>query len=233
MEWFSFFVRHSFKGPTFVQRYEWDKKTVCELLRASEAIVIGDKLNQQRQGHGTRLSYLVGGWTNPLWKICSSKFAHFPQSSGWKFQTYLSCHHPVTYEPSRNKTPLRTCPANTSSFWSPRQKPLTLAASRKPRWFLLVLCTVRLYPKRQASMWLKVTPRSPITELSSLQNILPWKLTNVPWKSMVGSDVFPTEMTSLFRGYSFVSQGCMFLVLPTPRWWTPTPPGPMFTHQSK
>ena len=33
-------------------------------------------------------------WLNhPLQKICSSKWAHLPQVSGWKFQKYLSCHH--------------------------------------------------------------------------------------------------------------------------------------------
>ena len=34
---------------------------IMRVAAASEAIVIGDKLNQQSQGHGTRLSYLVGG----------------------------------------------------------------------------------------------------------------------------------------------------------------------------
>ena len=29
----------------------------------------------------------------PLWKICSSKRVHLPQSSGWKPKKYLSCHH--------------------------------------------------------------------------------------------------------------------------------------------
>ena len=31
---------------------------------------------------------------HPIWKICSSKWVHLPQFSGWKFQKYLSCHHP-------------------------------------------------------------------------------------------------------------------------------------------
>ena len=29
---------------------------------------------------------------------------------------------------------------------------------------------------------------------SKMGVLLPWKLTNIPWKSMVGSDVFPTEI---------------------------------------
>ena len=34
-------------------------------------------------------------WLNqPLWKICSSKWVHLSQFLGWKFQKYLSCHHP-------------------------------------------------------------------------------------------------------------------------------------------
>ena len=32
-------------------------------------------------------------WFQPIWKICSSKWVHLPQGSGWKFQKYLSCHH--------------------------------------------------------------------------------------------------------------------------------------------
>ena len=45
---------------------------------------------------------LVGGWTNPLWKICSSKMGsvHLPQISGWKYpkkylkltSTYLNAY---------------------------------------------------------------------------------------------------------------------------------------------
>ena len=32
-------------------------------------------------------------WLNqPSWKICSSKWVHLPQFSGWTFQKYLSCH---------------------------------------------------------------------------------------------------------------------------------------------
>ena len=32
---------------------------------------------------------LVGGFTNPIWKICSSKWVHLPQGSGWKFKKYM------------------------------------------------------------------------------------------------------------------------------------------------
>ena len=35
-------------------------------------------------------NYLASWWLNqPLWKICSSKWVHLPQFSGWKFQKYL------------------------------------------------------------------------------------------------------------------------------------------------
>ena len=35
-----------------------------------------------------------GWWLNqPFWKICSSNWKKNPQSSGWKIQKYLSCHH--------------------------------------------------------------------------------------------------------------------------------------------
>ena len=38
----------------------------------------------------------TGWWLNqPLWKICSSKWVHLPQFSGWKFKKYMSCHHPA------------------------------------------------------------------------------------------------------------------------------------------
>ncbi len=44
-----------------------------------------------------------------------------------------------------------------------------------------------------------------------LEDVFPWKLTNVPWKSMVGSDVFPTEIVP-FVGDEFVSfPGCSSL----------------------
>ena len=33
--------------------------------------------------------FLVGGWTNQVGKICSSKWVHLPQSSGWKFHFFL------------------------------------------------------------------------------------------------------------------------------------------------
>ncbi len=36
-------------------------------------------------------------WFQPLWKICWSKWVHLLQFSGWKFQKYLSCHHPVIH----------------------------------------------------------------------------------------------------------------------------------------
>ena len=37
---------------------------------------------------------LSSWWLNqPLWKICSSKWVHLPQFSGWKFQKCLSRHH--------------------------------------------------------------------------------------------------------------------------------------------
>ena len=29
---------------------------------------------------------LTGWWIQPIWKICSSKWVHLPQVSGWKFQ---------------------------------------------------------------------------------------------------------------------------------------------------
>ena len=41
--------------------------------------------------------YFTSWWFQPIWKICSSKWVHLPQFSGWKFQKYLSCHHPVTH----------------------------------------------------------------------------------------------------------------------------------------
>ena len=34
----------------------------------------------------TVLQYLAGGWTNPFENICSSKWVHLPQFSGWKFK---------------------------------------------------------------------------------------------------------------------------------------------------
>ena len=46
------------------------------------------------QGMISHISSTSGWWLNqPLWKICSSKWVHLPQGSGWKFQKYLSCHH--------------------------------------------------------------------------------------------------------------------------------------------
>ena len=42
--------------------------------------------------HGIPLQRIVGGWTNPLENMLV-KLASFPQTSGWKFQKYLSCHH--------------------------------------------------------------------------------------------------------------------------------------------
>ena len=42
------------------------------------------------------LTRFGGGWTNPVQKHEPQKLAHLPQSSGWKSQTKLSCHHPVT-----------------------------------------------------------------------------------------------------------------------------------------
>ena len=39
---------------------------------------------------------LSSWWLNqPIWKICSSKWVHLPQFSGWKFPKSLSCHHLV------------------------------------------------------------------------------------------------------------------------------------------
>ena len=53
-------------------------------------------LQQLRHFH---LKASAGWWLNqPLWKICSSKWVHLPQFSGWKFQKYLSCHQPVGFD---------------------------------------------------------------------------------------------------------------------------------------
>ena len=46
-----------------------------------------------RISRGRKTMYLVGGF-NPLEKY-ARQIGSFPQSSGWKFQKYLSCHHPV------------------------------------------------------------------------------------------------------------------------------------------
>ena len=47
------------------------------------------------------ISILYTSWwlnQNPSEKICSSKWeSNLPQGSGWKFQKYLSCHHPVDH----------------------------------------------------------------------------------------------------------------------------------------
>ena len=46
------------------------------------------------------IAHLVGGWTNPFEKYaqdCASQIGSFPLGSGWKFQKYLSCHHPVIW----------------------------------------------------------------------------------------------------------------------------------------
>jgi len=104
-------VRHSFKGTSGTKK----QYASCCGLRSNSH---WRQTQPATSGHVTRLSYLVGGWTNPLWKICSSRFVHFPQSSGWKFQTYLSCHHPVTYEPSRNNTPCELALQTLLFFWS-------------------------------------------------------------------------------------------------------------------
>ena len=39
---------------------------------------------------------LVGGWTNPLEKY-ARQISSFPQGSGWKQKTSLSCHHRFVY----------------------------------------------------------------------------------------------------------------------------------------
>ena len=38
---------------------------------------------------------LVGGFNQPLWKICPSNWKSFPQFSGWTLKKYLSCHYLV------------------------------------------------------------------------------------------------------------------------------------------
>ena len=42
------------------------------------------------------LYVLVGGWTNPIWKIWVKigSFESFPQDSGVNIKNDLSCHHP-------------------------------------------------------------------------------------------------------------------------------------------
>ena len=49
----------------------------------------GKKNAVPKQKHKKRVikskNVLVGGF-NPIWKICSSKWVHLPQFSGWKFQ---------------------------------------------------------------------------------------------------------------------------------------------------
>ena len=40
---------------------------------------------------------LIGGWTNPFEKY-ARQIGWFPQGSGWQFQKYLSCHHPVIHQ---------------------------------------------------------------------------------------------------------------------------------------
>ena len=41
---------------------------------------------------GFQPSTVSSWWFQPIW-ICSSKWVHLPQFSGWKFQKSLSCHH--------------------------------------------------------------------------------------------------------------------------------------------
>ena len=36
--------------------------------------------------------YLVGGWTNPIWKICDRQIGSFPKKDRGENKTYLSCH---------------------------------------------------------------------------------------------------------------------------------------------
>ena len=48
--------------------------------------------------------------TNDIWKICSSKWVHLPQVSGWKFQKYLSCHHLFFLPHENNVEKLRQIP---------------------------------------------------------------------------------------------------------------------------
>jgi len=52
-----------------------------------------------------QVSKLLTSWrlNQPLWKICSSKWVHLRQFSGWKFQKYLSCHHPMVHFGGRCK----------------------------------------------------------------------------------------------------------------------------------
>ncbi len=70
--------------------------------------------------------FLVGGFSPTHLKNMLVKLDHFPKPSGWKFQKYLSCHHPVflwiTIGIKKLRfTPGRSSPSSlppTSDIWS-------------------------------------------------------------------------------------------------------------------
>ena len=75
-------------------------------------------------------AYLVGGFNmfQPIWKILYSQIGSFPQGSGWTFQTYLSCHHPVLVwkrMPSSQCRPVlfTFCSYQTIKWWQDGQPP--------------------------------------------------------------------------------------------------------------
>ena len=56
----------------------------------------GSKGSKVSARNGKNSKCLSSWWLNqPIWKICSSKWVHLPQGSGW---TYVSCHHLVVLE---------------------------------------------------------------------------------------------------------------------------------------
>ena len=92
--------------------------------------------------HSSQL-LLVGGWTNPFPKICSSKWVHLPQGSGWKLKKmkpsprkskdpsfsnqpamkhnkYLSCHHHlgVKFIHKRHESPKAANPSGGALAFS-------------------------------------------------------------------------------------------------------------------
>ena len=68
--------------------------------------------------------HLVGGWTNPLNKICSSKLKNFPQTIVLK---KMSCHHLNTVDASEIPRP------NLGCFWRNPGNKKNLPTKRSPK----------------------------------------------------------------------------------------------------